>query len=248
MKNPAVIAVLVVILSGLVFSRCKKQDNLPPTISGTINGEDIITDTLLVNAGSALELNLTFEDNEKLGEAKVSLTLEELPNYIQCYRASEYSDFQLYPLENANSSVDFISQVPDSVVGFYSLEIELIDLEGNRAQEDLVLSIENDHSISLDSIYFNQTIFSSCSTTLTEPDNSINVFATSVNPISTYALTGVQNGLEVFNLSAEGLNLTDLSQSIDFSVDTSTVDTIFTVLELKSVSGVSVWSDIILLP
>jgi hypothetical protein len=155
-KNTIVLFALLA--TGLIS--CRKTDKEKPTFSWISP-----TDSLVVEAGSAVSFNATFFDNEALSQYKIDIHDNFDGHGHDKYIAQIWSRIIIGNLSGIEQSENFVIQVPDSAAaGWYHFLLTAADASGNQSEFGLrSLYVRNDMdtvapSISLASPTENQTL------------------------------------------------------------------------------------------
>ena len=146
----------------LLFS-CRekgKVDVYYPELSNVkVNG--IAAEEHLVIAPSVMQITLNASDNMALNQAKVTITPVDFSNYQSSYgpNTGDWSFTQILNISGTASSPSFDITVPDSIAGFFNLQIDVSDESGYLATPYTgLLEIDNNNLPDITDITSNPAI------------------------------------------------------------------------------------------
>jgi hypothetical protein len=152
MKNKSIRTSLFACLSLLILvsSGCQKADEINPTITSIlVNGES--TDHPHATAGQAVVVSVVLEDNEDLGQVKLTMSgldghhdPDEEIALMQCPNVGEWPVLKITNLSGKRQEVLFELLCPDTIQGVWDVEIEVVDKSGNTHATAFPIHVQND--------------------------------------------------------------------------------------------------------
>lgn len=128
----------------LTFTACKKADKTPPIINSVmVNGQQ---HDFSATAGDTLQVEIKVSDDKELGQLKVAI--HEAFDGHGHGKIATYSYFDYVKVENlegADATVTLEIAIPEmSLAGPYHFIVQVVDAEGNEAEEvELTMILQN---------------------------------------------------------------------------------------------------------
>ncbi len=134
----------------LISSGCQKADEINPTISSIlVNGET--TEHPHAIAGQEVIISVVLEDNEDLGQVKLTFSgleghhdPDEEIALMQCPNVGEWPVLKITNLSGKRQEVLFELLCPDTIQGVWDVEIEVSDKGGNTSSTAFPIHVQND--------------------------------------------------------------------------------------------------------
>lgn len=137
---------LSLVLIGMLS--CKKQDETAPIID-SFNFNNSEMETATTYSGASYAVQAKFQDDVELNQAKLSwergniFFQNEAEVIFSPVNNASWTSYQLADLSGKADSHDWMSNLPDSIDGFWELGITVIDVDGNMTEETKQIRIRD---------------------------------------------------------------------------------------------------------
>ena len=238
MKNKAKTILIIFISLSLIFSSCTKDDT-KVTPSGKITKQEFsFSDYNIIDVENALEVNLTFSENEEKIEIEAN---ENLHQYINVGKNSNtlFISFQENVEIEGNATI-IANITTKEVTEFYGTGAVAIILQNKLITDDVIIELSGACYFGgeMDVNNINAILSGATKTEITGSANSFYAIATGVSNISDYDFI-----IKYLNLNISGASLTYLTVTDEMDVIASGASMFYYkgdgVIKSQILSGVS---------
>ncbi len=225
----------------LVTASCvEKGDETPPVVTAYLDGT-FVEDSLFLTAGELPDLNFIISDNTGLSSARLFISKSSSALQSNCVLVDTFQLLTISDLSSSEYNLNPVIIFPDSLIGTYSLELDVLDEDGNSVEKKYTTLVQNISYPVLDSILVNG-VESNCAALLTEGELSfsLNLQGTCVTDIETINLTVSDLEGQIESSDNFPINSTDLDS--DFTIFLEGLGSYILKVKVTSVDGVSSWA------
>lgn len=125
-------------IAATLLTSCQKEDEEDPLFERYEVNEVIAPDTLEVMAADTLQIEVRCTDDQELNQLRIAIGTEDVEVIGQ------WEEFDVTSLSGMDMELTTSAVIPDSILGEWTLELQLADAAGNLADEQrTVLLVSN---------------------------------------------------------------------------------------------------------